>query len=159
MSIEGVKRPSSTLPELARILGITMQRLVWRMQQSNGPQPAFTNDRTKQSWYHRQEVLCWYKSLQPDSLELRREYARKRYAKCGKTPVGRVSKAAQTHQWLKENGPATVAEIRKAGQQFDGTTKERMLSRGFIRKVGDMYEVTDKPWVSNHGGNRKKETK
>jgi hypothetical protein len=78
-----------------------------------------------------------------------------------------VTRAFELQQWLRENGPATQAEIKAAGfSNFSGLTRDRMLKYGAIetyegpnphserkhaRVVTTLYMATDKDYTPHRG--------
>lgn len=78
-----------------------------------------------------------------------------------------MTRAFELQQWLRENGPATQAEIKAAGfSNFSGLTRDRMLKYGAIetyegpnphserkhaRVVTTLYMATDKDYTPHRG--------
>lgn len=80
---------------------------------------------------------------------------------------GNVTRAFELQQWLRQNGPATMAEIKDAGfTNFSGLTRDRMLEygaietytgpnphseRAYARFVTTLYIATDKDYRPHRG--------
>lgn len=78
-----------------------------------------------------------------------------------------MTRARELQRWLRENGPATQAEIKAAGfTNFSGLTRDRMLKFGAIetyegpnphserkhaRIVTTLYMATDKDYTPHRG--------
>lgn len=62
--------PLRTSSEIAEILGVTSQHLVWALQQEGAPQPRIRSSKAghltgrSRVWYEPREVIRWYREFE-----------------------------------------------------------------------------------------------
>ena len=87
----GIRRPPlRTVTEIAEILGVTMQTLMWALRDADAPKPAMRSNQMSHTvvgrnrvWYEPKAVIRWYRTRTPappvTKSEKRRDYFREYY--------------------------------------------------------------------------------
>lgn len=86
--------PLRTVTEIAEVLGITPQQLMWALRREGAPQAVMRGREEGHKtglgrvWYEPREVVRWYRAtvLPDDPAAKRRQYHRDYYAKHYKAP-------------------------------------------------------------------------
>ena len=81
------KPPLRTVSEIAEMLGISTQQLMWALKHADAPAPGLRAEQASHCvtgnnkvWYEPRSVIRWYKARTPsDNAEKRREYHRNYY--------------------------------------------------------------------------------
>ena len=81
------KPPLRTVTEIAEILGVSTQKLMWALKDADAPQPGIRAEKASHCvtgnnkvWYEPKAVVRWYKARTVnDNAEKRREYHREYY--------------------------------------------------------------------------------
>lgn len=85
----GGRPPLRTVTEIAEVLGITKQQLMWALKREGAPQPVIRSREANhytglgRVWYEPRDVVRWYRAtvLPDDPAAKRRQYHRDYYAK------------------------------------------------------------------------------
>ncbi len=141
------RKPLRTFKELAQEFGLKRAVLTGYLSHHNGPKPIFNtnNCSARNSWYDPDEMRKWWKELQEK-------------LKAQQKPPSPPTRAFLAQQWLRENGPSTMAEIVDAGFiNMSGLTAQRMVAHGaLVREMRGgrvYYSATDVDYVTRRRKN------